>query len=357
MCKNEEKRIEVTLKSVLGCVDSLVIYDTGSTDNTISICKTFATRNKLPLRLLEGDFKDFSTSRNKSLDFADTFEDIDYLLLLDVNDELRGGAALRRFCEDKMSESNTGFLLCQEWWSGESNKYYNIRLIKARSGWRYEGKVHEWIKNNTENPPPVFRVTNDSIVLYQDRTKDDDKSSKRFIRDKEILLKEYALTPNDSRTTFYLAQTCACLHQYKEALKYYKLRSNMGDFEEEVFHSLLRCGEISLKIGMSWYESFIWYIKAYEHSKRVEPLIHIAEYWRHKKEWLLAFNFINIACKLEYPQECLLFVDKHAYNYKRWHLMGIILCYAGYKKEGQLGCLQAIKYADKDIDKNNLKFY
>ena len=37
MVKNEQKRLNVTLNSVLGYVDSLVIYDTGSIDNTIGI--------------------------------------------------------------------------------------------------------------------------------------------------------------------------------------------------------------------------------------------------------------------------------------------------------------------------------
>ena len=37
--------------------------------------------------------------------------------------------------------------------------------------------------------PPVIKIP-DNIVLYQDRTQDDDKSFKRFTRDKELLLKE-----------------------------------------------------------------------------------------------------------------------------------------------------------------------
>ena len=56
MCKDEEKRIEVTLESVKDTVKSIVCYDTGSTDNTISILKNFCEKNNIVLRLKEGSF-------------------------------------------------------------------------------------------------------------------------------------------------------------------------------------------------------------------------------------------------------------------------------------------------------------
>ena len=54
MCKNEKKRLHVTLESLVGYIDSLIIFDTGSTDNTMDICREFCQKNKIPLRLKEG---------------------------------------------------------------------------------------------------------------------------------------------------------------------------------------------------------------------------------------------------------------------------------------------------------------
>jgi hypothetical protein len=70
---------------------------------------------------------------------------------------------------------------------------------------------------------PVIRAS-DNIVIFQDRTQDDDKSGKRFFRDKELLVKSYYQDPLNERTIFYLAQTCACLNHKEESLYYYKLR-------------------------------------------------------------------------------------------------------------------------------------
>lgn len=366
MVKNEKKRLHISLESVVGFADSLVIFDTGSTDNTIQICKDFCERTKIPLRLKEGGFVNFSVSRNESLDFADSFEDIDYLLLLDTNDELKNGSQLRKCAEEYVNNPSSGFLLCQEWFSGSYDKYFNVRFIKAHQKWRYIGSVHEYIKTFDEenDKHPIVKLP-DSIVLYQDRTQDDDKSGKRFHRDKELLYEDYKKDPTEPRTVFYLAQTCSCLNQIDDALFYYKIRSTLDGFQEEKFHAYLRSGELSQKLGHDWYDSFVWYMKAFEHSQRVEPLLFISIYYINIKMWVLAYTYLKLACNLPYPKECILFVNKNDYDYKRWHLMGIVAYYVGQYIDGKNACLIAIDYCKKsndarinnDLDEKNLNFY
>lgn len=71
MVKNESLTIERTLDSLFNddatCkVDRIAIFDTGSTDDTLEKCKTYA--NKTDLVTKEDEFVDFSVSRNKSRD-------------------------------------------------------------------------------------------------------------------------------------------------------------------------------------------------------------------------------------------------------------------------------------------------
>lgn len=369
MVKNEKKRLHVTLESVKSFSDSICMYDTGSEDNTIQIAKDFCEKENIPLHLIEGEFVDFATSRNVLLDYVDTFEEIDFVLLLDTNDELRNGEKLREFTEEekKTNSTSTGYLLCQEWWSGQYDKYWNVRFVRAHEGWRYMGVVHEWMKN-TKHPdeataPPVKRVEN--IVLYQDRTQDDDKSWKRFSRDKGLLLREHKADRTEPRTVFYLAQTFGCLSENDEAFYYYKLRTTLIGFWEERFHAFLRCGELSERLEHPWTESMAWYIQAFEHAERAEPLLKIAEHYDKEKKWLLAHTFARLACELPYPDHCILFVDKFVYDYKRWHQLGIVSYYVGHYGDGEMGCDKAIEYGEKnsdvrtnvELDKSNLKFY
>jgi glycosyltransferase involved in cell wall biosynthesis len=365
MVKNEHKRLHVTLESVKDAVQSIVMYDTGSTDDTIEIAHRFCGEHKIPLRLKTGEFVDFSTSRNVSLEFADTFPEIDYLLLMDTNDELRGGDTMKKYCAEYLDKVNTGFLVCQEWFCGQYDRYWNMRLIKARQGWRYFGRVHEWLKNTryvddeaAQAAGDVVIRVDDKMVLYQDRTQDDDKSGKRFARDKELLLQDHRADPTEPRTVFYLAQTCKCLQDNEDSFYYYKLRSTMvGGFWEETFHAYLQCGELSEIFGHPWDESMKWYIKAFEHVARVEPLIKIAEHYRDKN-WLLAFTFADLACKLSYPEQCILWIDKYAYEYKRWHLLGLTGWYSGFRERGRIGCQKAIESnINVELDKQNMKYY
>lgn len=361
MLKNEQKRLPVTLKSLIGQINSLVIYDTGSTDNTIDILEAFSKEHNIPLRLKRGEFVNFCESRNVSLDFADSFEDIDFLLLLDCNDELKGGEKLREIATEEWHKPTTGFLVCQQWWSGQHDKYYNMRFVRARGGWRYFGAVHEYMKDTnspTDGPSvPVYKLP-DEIYLYQDRTQDDDKTGKRFARDKVLLYNDYLKDRTEPRTLFYLAQTCSCLGQHEEAYYYYKLRGEVEGFGEEKFHAFLRCGKLSETLGHPWEVAMSWYLKALNHSDRAEPYVMIGKHYIDKKKWLPAYTFLVTACRLNYPYDAILFVDKRAYDYTRWHLLGIASYYAGILPEGREACKLAIKTdINKDVDERNLKFY
>jgi glycosyltransferase involved in cell wall biosynthesis len=362
MVKNEQKRLLVSLESIKDIADSLVIFDTGSTDTTIQICRDFSDKYKIPLRLKQGEFVNFSTSRNVALDFADSFEDINYILLLDTNDELRGWEHLRKYAEDNFEKDISTYLVRQEWFSGITNTYFNMRFVKVRKGWRYKGVVHEYITNQDPIEDKKSSRLPPNIILYQDRTQDDDKTKKRFLRDEILLSAEYKKDPTEPRTVFYLAQTYSCLGDYEKALYYYRIRTTLIGFYEERFESCLKCGDFSEKLDLDWYDCFAWYMKAFELIPRVEPLLRIGEHYIKIKNWMFAYTILDMACKLNYPDNCILFIDRIAYEYKRWHSLSLAAYYANHIQEGKKACIKAIENGTKnninvDRDKLNLEIY
>ena len=356
MVKNESKRILTTLSSVIGVVDGLIFYDTGSTDNTIELIKDFSAKNSLPLYYKTGEFVDFSTSRNVSLDLADEHPEFKYLLLLDGNDEVKNGKRLKKLAKEFENKPNSSFMLCQEWKNLDNSitKYYNVRFIKNNKGWRYKGSVHEYIANDNNNE---YGVKADGVTIFQDRKFDAAKSMTRYAFDKELLLKDYEKNPEDGRTLFYLAQTYGCLDDLENCYEFYKKRVNAGGFLEEIFHSYLRLGEVGTRMGKPWNILLDHYICAFELLGRVEPLIKLTEYYRSQKMWRSAYMFAKKACDLEYPKNAVLFVDKNAYDYGRWHLLGIVAYYDEKYQDGYDACKKAIDHSNQEIDKNNLKFY
>ena len=366
MIKNEEKRIEVTFDSVKKISKIFVILDTGSTDKTIDICKEYCKKNKITLYLKEEPFVNFCISRNVLLDFADESLPSNkpkYLLLMDCNDELKNTTELKLFI-DKYNGVATGFHLKQQWWTGNSlDTYYNIRLVLSHKNWRFKGVVHEYITIPDISAGSIVRLEN--IVLYQDRTKDDDKSMKRFNRDKDLLYSEYLKDPLEPRTIFYLAQTCSCLGQIPESYMYYYERTKVVGFIEEQFHAYYRLGELSHQLNHPWEESLNWYLKAFYHSSRVEPLVRIADYYRKttplgesKPDYMTSYMYISMACKMIYPHNQILFIDRQSYLYKRWHIMGIVAYHIGRFKEGKDGCIKALQaMPDSTLDQDNLQWY
>jgi glycosyltransferase involved in cell wall biosynthesis len=356
MVKNESKRILISLLSIKDVADALIIYDTGSTDNTLDIIRTFAKTNDIKLHIKEGLFVNFAESRNVMMEFASTV-DVDYLLKLDCNDELREPKKFLHFVNN-IPSNHTGFLVCQIWFHGGTDEYYNIRLVKNNNNWRYFGAVHEYIQDTSINPPQQYKCPKDWYI-YQDRTKDDDKTGKRFIKDKDILKNEMIKNPNDTRSMFYLAQTYACLSDYKESYECYKIRYEMKElgYTEERFISCIRCGEYAIdKINLGWDVGRMWFMRGLELIDRIEPYLFMTKYYISVSNWRMAYTFAKLAVDLP-PTDCNLFIDKNGYEYTRYHLMGWCSYYHGKIDEGMKACEIAVKARNLDIDKNNLIAY
>ena len=73
---NEEKNIGRCVDSLLGIADEILVYDTGSTDQTIEICK-----NK-NVRFLTGEWLGFAATKNT----ANSLASFDYVLSLDADE-------------------------------------------------------------------------------------------------------------------------------------------------------------------------------------------------------------------------------------------------------------------------------
>lgn len=365
MVKNEEKRIQVSLDSVKKDIDGIILFDTGSVDNTVAVVKKYAKKNNLHLHLLEGEFEDFSTSRNKMLDFANNFS-YDYLLLFDCNDELRYNHVNYEQKQQKINvhpnlkellqskKDFHAFMVHQKWHIGPNYDldYYNIKIIKNNAGFKYKGSVHEYIVT----PEGALNDKLDGIYIYQDRVADNDgKTYSRWEKDLVLLNKDLTENPNDGRTQYYLAQTLDGLNRKKEAFEAYKLRSmNINGFYEERYLSMMNCSRLVDNED----EKIIWYLKAFEVINRAEPLTELAKMYRIKNQFQLAFMFAQLACELEFPSHCVLNVDKKCYLHDRWHELSISSYYVNKLDIGKNACQKAIDSGyDKDLNNNNMEFY
>ena len=88
MCKDEEHCIRETLESIHTYIDTWVVHDTGSTDNTCKIITDFFEEKGIPGELFIDEWKGFD--HNKTLLFNKCYGKSDYILHIDADDIIVG---------------------------------------------------------------------------------------------------------------------------------------------------------------------------------------------------------------------------------------------------------------------------
>jgi glycosyltransferase involved in cell wall biosynthesis len=78
--KNEAHIIGTTLATLAGVVNQIIIVDSGSTDNTVEICKTFGAT------IIETTWDGYGANKNKGIDAAAN----DWILNIDADEALDG---------------------------------------------------------------------------------------------------------------------------------------------------------------------------------------------------------------------------------------------------------------------------
>jgi tetratricopeptide (TPR) repeat protein len=135
MVKDEEKRLPTALASVKDLVDEIVVVDTGSSDKTVEIAKSYGA--KVYYHPWEYDF---SKHRNQSIQYASG----DWLFILDADEELaeESGPELQRMRSLAPEVHCVMFKLYNSMTSGGDTFLLHPRLFRNFVGFHYEGKVH-----------------------------------------------------------------------------------------------------------------------------------------------------------------------------------------------------------------------
>lgn len=364
MVKNEETVMRATLQPFVdGGVNSFFIFDTGSTDNTIAVTEEFFAENGVTQGYIAQEpFVDFATSRNRALDLAqEKFPQAAFMVMLDAEWYLNDARALVEFCELCLLRGDThnSYLMHIV---NQALDNYICRLFRCNFGVRFLGVVHEVV------PQALTVKVPDSIYFeYLPESNGIEKTAQRFIRDRELLLKEHMSKPWCTRTLFYLARTCEDIGDWEQAYHFYKIRVNMVGWDEEDFIVRYRLAETIKKLILrsehasqySWSEAMGYYMEAYQmRPHRIEPLVGIADYYVALDQMASAFLFARRAAEMEYPVRDVLFVEKYLYNYYRYELLARCAWYINEFKIGAVAARKAYEaYPDYKYAQINMNCY
>lgn len=141
IAKNEEQNIGRCIGSCEHFVDEIIVADTGSTDNTVKIAKSFGAK------IIDSPWdNNFAKARNAAVDAATC----EWILYLDCDEmmDFDGGLALKEKLSSDLEEGEyEGF--CLNLINVVEEKmtlnYGSLRVFRNRPNHRFRGRIHEQI--------------------------------------------------------------------------------------------------------------------------------------------------------------------------------------------------------------------
>ncbi|RJR33538.1 MAG: glycosyltransferase [Desulfobacteraceae bacterium] len=205
--KNEEKYLPSCLRSIGDYVDEIIIVDTGSTDNTVSIAESFGAR------VYHHPWENnFSKHRNQSFSYALG----EWIFYIDADEELLPGSgeALLEAGRAKEDVDAVAVVLECIFDRGQSRAYNNaIRFFRNHRGLYYKGRVHNYIVG-------VKKSICAPIHLFHHGYNLDKKTSLlKFQRTTGLLKLDIQEDPENPRAHHFLSASYLSEDMFQEAAK------------------------------------------------------------------------------------------------------------------------------------------
>ncbi len=217
--KDEEKNLHRCLKSIVNVVDEIVYLDTGSSDSSIEIVKSY--KGKVFKENFENDF---SKVRNKSISYAN----YEWILCIDCDEELSLNS--QRNLRDVLSFNDAEGVVINiiniingEYW----DKLQFPRIFRNRKEYVFQGKIHEQIA------PAIAEISGinslkpyDLNILHYGYSYDCHTEEIKHNRNLKIL---NSIEEKDRNDYFYfnLGNEYARVNDYNNAIINYEIATNL----------------------------------------------------------------------------------------------------------------------------------
>lgn len=280
-------RLEKELNNRINSV--IVLSDPPNNDDTVSVAKSVFSH--YPNCIVEErpwpDIDNAAVARNQILDRARQFGD-DYVLWMDPDSPIIGTIP------DELTEPLYAFITLDK----PSNiSWFTPHLIRAdQTSVRWVGEIHEQL--DTGNTPVAVLAT-----IIEERTGSGGGTERLRDWDLPTLLRLHAKEPTNPRHLYYLAQTYRDLSDYDNAIKYYKMRSQLHGVEEETFYAIFMVGCMYLlKSDVPNGERWLLRAHAYRPTRH-EPLQALSELYQTQSNATMAIQLMKNSLLLPPPQD------------------------------------------------------
>jgi len=216
IAKNEEEALPRSLASISEVADEVIVVDTGSTDKTIEVARSFGAK------VAEREWKeDFAAARNESLEQASG----KWILVLDADEQLDyyNAFRLRRLIEDARPDHLVFSLLilsdADSSATGIETAHFYPRLFRNLPGIHFKGKLHEQLSYPGDDVNSF--TTNVDITIRHSGYAKGSVAKCKARRNLQVIRREVAESGYSGKAYLNLAHSLIINGEYEEALEAY----------------------------------------------------------------------------------------------------------------------------------------
>ncbi|WP_339250986.1 glycosyltransferase [Paenibacillus sp. FSL P2-0136] len=235
--KNEADNLARCLRSARGAADEIIIVDTGSTDATRSIARSFGAR------IIDYPWNgDFAAARNAGLALAQGT----WILVLDADEELDPGSRDELLVCAKHTEYEAFFVRIHNHQGMERASQTLtvnpiLRMFKNRPNYRFSGIIHEQIAASIVQETPAAAMHMSTVIVHHYGYADGVVERKdKISRNLGLLKQQLEESPGDAFQHFNLAVEYMRLGDYGQALEHIGTSLNLAEPGTSYIHLLYK---------------------------------------------------------------------------------------------------------------------
>jgi len=365
--KDEAHVISETLDSIAGYIDYWVICDTGSTDNTEQVVRTYFKQHKIKGEYLKHKWLNFGHNRTLALEAA--YGKSKYVWCIDADDVIRGSIDLTPLSLPTLlpvTKTKTKTKVLSTKGSSSTNTmlsnkslpqydcfalrykignmvYYRSQIFRNDIKWCYRAVLHEFPclgGNVPVNDKMLFNkhtLGNNNYYVESRRLGSRNKDSNKYQKDAQLIVDTIntILSSQQSNNSnhdvdllahyyFYAGQSFFDYKDYTNSIIYYSkcievsVNNNNISNREGVYISYLSIGMAKEELKYYPQKDIVdAYQKGYEiMPNRAETLFRLGVYYKQCGNLDMAFVVLCLASQITFPHDCILFVQVDIYQYR-----------------------------------------
>ncbi len=320
LVRDDAALVERSLASIAPHVSCCVIVDAGSTDGSADAARRFLEGKQVQVEVVKVPFENFGQARNAGLDACrGSSMNFDYILLMDPDMELHvEGAPIAKQLE------YPAHMVLQR--ASGGLEFAHVRLVRRDLPGKYVGVSHEVLDIGYRGRHALKGVH----IVHHAGTRD---MKAKHEQDVTLFTEAVKKQPDDTRSTFYLANALYCLGRHEEAMRWYRRRIELGGWQEEVFYSHYRIARCMLALDREadFFHQCLLAFDAFP--DRAEPIHLLAARCLETKRYRLGYHFATIGSTIPRPSTNALFVEPSVYDWRVADAMAVCAYYIDRKRE------------------------